>query len=633
MSTPADNIRSYSGIDARRSVRIERAVPLVILGTDKLGQPFLEETSAVSLNLHGCRYPSRHEYSIASWVTLKVTGTEGRAHVLVVRARVCSILSPKTRGEFCQVGVEFETPQNVWGIDAPPDDCQRLSGGVRATTSSAAAVAPAREPAEDSSPLLQAQAASEVRRAEVTELPAPTPAPAMSDRAREIAPGSPERVVASSDQLITALPGKLQQAADRDIGIPTTTHLGEGVRKVQERVDKDWGTNVWQTEQYSAARIDELQIRAQRELDSYRSRAEEIAQRLEFLISSTRSNLSKMQRFVEHVTHEVEPQLNARLNESLGRASKELENVAAQVSERQFANFTQGTQAVWQEALLQLDARVAAARPLFENAQNVPSLEHIESLLHSMKEETLGCVELRLQEMRSHWEGWQELQRNRPEAVAQKVEKLAGSPVPDLSGARKLAAQAVRELEPQVYARLEESVGRAAQDFETAAACASDRQLVRFMEEKQRVAREASLEIEAGAAEARALLQKAANVTLDEFRRQVGVQFDLAISDATQRMTSSLASLDAENRAACDARRRALESDVARAGEQSTQEFRTGIKAFLFSCLVAAVSAVDEHAQSTLNGLGKNAVILPDEFMPSSDPSEKGEKSSSSDTG
>ena len=189
----------------------------------------------------------------------------------------------------------------------------------------------------------------------------------------------------------------------------------------------------------------------------------------------------------------------------------------------------------------------------------------------------------------------------------------------------------MRELEPQVYARLEESVGRAAQDFETAAACAADRQLVRLMEEKQRVAHEASLEIEAGATEARALLQKAANVTLDEFRRQLGVQIDLAMSEATQRMTSSLASLDAENRLACDARRRALESDVSRTAEQSTQEFRSGMKAFLYSCLVAAVSAVDEHAQTTLHGLDKNSVSPPHELMPSSGASAKSVNGSSDD--
>jgi hypothetical protein len=49
-----------------------------------------------------------------------------------------------------------------------------------------------------------------------------------------------------------------------------------------------------------------------------------------------------------------------------------------------------------------------------------------------------------------------------------------------------------------------------------------------------------------------------------------------------------------------------VETEVARAAEQSATEFRSGIKAFLYSCLVAAVSAVDQHAQNTLAGLEKD---------------------------
>jgi hypothetical protein len=77
------------------------------------------------------------------------------------------------------------------------------------------------------------------------------------------------------------------------------------------------------------------------------------------------------------------------------------------------------------------------------------------------------------------------------------------------------------------------------------------------------------------------------------------------ISEASQKATSALASLDAESRTAYENRRRTLETDVARAAEQSADQFRTGIKAFLYSCLVAAVSAVDEHSQTTLEGLMK----------------------------
>jgi hypothetical protein len=66
---------------------------------------------------------------------------------------------------------------------------------------------------------------------------------------------------------------------------------------------------------------------------------------------------------------------------------------------------------------------------------------------------------------------------------------------------------------------------------------------------------------------------------------------------------SSLASLDADSRSAIETRRRSIETDIARATEQSTEQFRSGMKAFLYSCLVAAVGAVDEHAKVTLDGL------------------------------
>jgi hypothetical protein len=101
-----------------------------------------------------------------------------------------------------------------------------------------------------------------------------------------------------------------------------------------------------------------------------------------------------------------------------------------------------------------------------------------------------------------------------------------------------------------------------------------------------------------------------ANNALEEFKRQIAVHSDLAISDSTQRLMSSLASLDAENRAACEARRMAIESEVAQATQQSTEQFRTGIKAFLYSCLVAAVGAVDQHAQTTLDSLKDPAKVL-----------------------
>src|SRR5437879_8912360 len=127
LATPADNGR-FSGIDARRSTRLERAIPLIIMGIDKLGELSQEATSAVSLNLHGCRFPSRRDYPVETWVNLQVAEPNGEAKSAMVRAKVRSIHGPKAPQELCEIGVEFEAPSNVRGIPTPPEDWRCARG-------------------------------------------------------------------------------------------------------------------------------------------------------------------------------------------------------------------------------------------------------------------------------------------------------------------------------------------------------------------------------------------------------------------------------------------------------------------------------------------------------------------------
>jgi hypothetical protein len=72
------------------------------------------------------------------------------------------------------------------------------------------------------------------------------------------------------------------------------------------------------------------------------------------------------------------------------------------------------------------------------------------------------------------------------------------------------------------------------------------------------------------------------------------------ISQTKQRVVSLLASIDAETRSVCEARLMALKSEVAKTGEDFTAQFRNGLKAFFHSCLVAAVSAVEQHSKTTV---------------------------------
>jgi hypothetical protein len=777
--------QSPKGVELRRSSRIERSVPLLVLGTNRDGESFQESTAALSMNLHGCRYASRHDYPPEGWVTLQLTGTDGAARS--VRARVRSVLLPRSPRELSQVGVELETPGNFWGIASPPADWARpLSANaianngeewrrvLDAASSSAAPavtpIAPVSDPSASLSSVLEKHLAHPEKRAEVTMFPSPVAPPEpQAPAANPAAPQKSQRIVLTSEQLLQGLQSRLQQAADRAIKTAVATQLDESVRTALSKIDDVWKANVRQTEELSTARLTEAQNRWERELVVYRGRAEEIARRMEALAASTNQSLVESHKLLQRLTTEIEPQLHARLDQSFMQAHSQLEAKAAELSERTLSKWSEGANLAVLDARTKLEESIAEAHSLRDGVPAGISEQQARSIVNAAREQTLNRQDERLAEIWRQFEQQQDQACRRTEQIAQQIEKLTnelhetqaqqekaleqaqalasapaagGLPPQQLDSAldnvkkqfhdllewrlgevsahfqqlhdavlpntgemnQRLEAlasetrgsqtqheQQISELRAQfssvpagitqerldwllnsareqilnhiewrvgeasaefeerheaarrrseeiaqnfeqfaveIRARLDEnkalaghtshellkadagtiehSVDRASRDFETAAARISDRHLIQLMEQKQAMTGEAALELEARASEVRALVQKSANATLEEFRRRVEVQVDLIIAEATERITSTLASIDAENRATCEARRRSLESEVARAAEQSTMEFRSGIRAFLYSCLVAAVGAVDQHAQTTLAGISKD---------------------------
>jgi len=511
MATPAESVRQFTGKELRRSTRLPRTLRLMIVGQNRQGQAYREKMSTVCVNLHGCCYQSWHNSQLGAKVDLQVTeGFEAKSPV--VRARVRSIRPPMSHSELYQIGVELDRPANIWGISAPPEDWLQVLEGNISTTELATAAAPAPEPEEPTPepepaeptarplPEMQMPAEPEWRNSGVTQFPAPPAAAGKPEPAEEARPAKPERVTITMDQLIAALHGKLQRAAEKAVQAAVETQLDETVKS---SVETAVATHVDEAVRQALSKIDE--------------------------ISSA----------------------NAGQTETL-------------------------------------------------------STQRLEDLTRSSKEEIFSHLEARLGELRGRWEDQQEAYRSRAEAIVQRLEKLGADTQRDLAETQGLVEKLSRVPEPQTHPLLKESIGRATEEFEAAATRVSDRQLVRLMEDKQMVTREASSHLEACAAEARALLQSAASSTLEEFRRQMEVQLDLALSESGQRVRSSLALLEAENRVACESRRRSLEEEVTRATQQATEQLRSGIKAFLYASLVAAVGAVDEHAQTTLAGLVKD---------------------------
>ncbi|HYL86221.1 MAG TPA: hypothetical protein VE263_18500 [Candidatus Angelobacter sp.] len=116
----------------RRSTRIVQAVPLVVTGVDALGRPFVERTSSLIINCHGCRYQSKHYVLKNMWVTLEVPHPETGQPPRAVRGRVAWIQRPRTVRQLFQVALELEVSGNVWGIGFPPEDWFTFPEGAAA---------------------------------------------------------------------------------------------------------------------------------------------------------------------------------------------------------------------------------------------------------------------------------------------------------------------------------------------------------------------------------------------------------------------------------------------------------------------------------------------------------------------
>src|SRR5258708_1599715 len=196
-----------------------------------MGESFVERTVSTSLNMHGCRYPSRHDYGVGTWVTLQVVGLLGAEEKPAnVRAIVRSGHPPGSLRELQQVGVELETPANVWG-SAPPGDWLSAGETKTSTAKLTGVVAPMQKSVAKKEAEIPMKPESKV--SEITSVPSP---PAASQPAATPAPQvaeapQPTRVVVTPAQLISGLQGKLQQEAEKAVQAAVAKQVNDAVRE------------------------------------------------------------------------------------------------------------------------------------------------------------------------------------------------------------------------------------------------------------------------------------------------------------------------------------------------------------------------------------------------------------------
>ena len=527
----ADSTFGFTGPEGRRSTRIERPVPLLITGHDGMGQEFLERTSAVSLNLHGCRYPSRHDTHVGSWITLQIGDSAVDEIVTTVRAQVRSVQVPRNPRDLYHVGVQLEKPANVWRVPSPPPDwltaAQRVAGELPPSKEqTAAATGPGRAPTPD-------------------DIPAPPIA------TKEMKVHEPATNGETDRRLLTeALAGLAPSVVPASPAMATTSKSGAAVApaKVEPKaapVDTDVASQSGEAPSVPAyERPGRVAITPDKLLAAMQPKIEKAVETA--ILSAVNKHLS--------------PALHAAIN-SLD------------------------------------EAREACVKQVQDSVTQQRS-----ALMHGAREELLARLEDRLDEVRGRWDAQLDGYRVRAEEIVHRIDRQAGAAQKNLGDAREVTERALREVQTKISSMATEALADALREFDQGIKQGAHHQLTKVLDEVQGLTREATAYLESNVAEARATVQTAASEALGEFRRQVEIHATVTASDTTQRVTSALAALDAEHRAACDTRRNAIQSEVAKSTEQVTEQFRAGLRAFFYSCLVAAVGAVEQHSQTTREG-------------------------------
>jgi hypothetical protein len=113
---------------ARRSTRVEHAIPLRVEGVDSFRGPYKEDVSTVAISCHGFKYLSKHQVLTNALVVLELKPNKPNSPPISARGRVKWVDRPQDPNGVFQTAVELETPGNIWGIDSPPQDWLPFTG-------------------------------------------------------------------------------------------------------------------------------------------------------------------------------------------------------------------------------------------------------------------------------------------------------------------------------------------------------------------------------------------------------------------------------------------------------------------------------------------------------------------------
>lgn len=385
----------------RRTTRIVQTVPMTVTGTDALGQPFKERTSALIINCHGCKYQSKHFVMKDSWVTFEITHPEVGKEPRRVRAKVVWVQRPRTVQELFQIAAQLEIAGNVWGVAFPPDDWfpyaeDQLAAGPEIPAPSAPE---AKAPAAPASQTPGMPPALPPAPGKVAMMPGP---PLAGETAASI-----ERHV---QRLLADARGQIQKSAREAASAAVTAETGNLLREVEAQLRAAAKKAI---ESVAGPYVDEAVHQA-------------LGQFQKNYTSQTLGLQEQWKKEVETQLAQASEQMVARMSQSGVSAQTEFETktrttldaAAAQLSEiehrmmelrSEIATSTAATQTRLHDVNEQVDAAVAHAAQQWRdrlNLQEEESLAHLKNLeesVRTLKEEIAAATHNEIPQIHRAW--------------------------------------------------------------------------------------------------------------------------------------------------------------------------------------------------------------------------------------
>lgn len=474
-----------AGTQKRRSTRIVQAVPINVSGVDALGQPFKERTTTVMINCHGCKYQSKHYVPKNSSITLEIPRTEPALPARTVKGRVVWVQRPKVVRELFQIGLEFETAGNVWGIAFPPDDwfpCAEYE------TSEVFGASPASGAAKPAVPATSVPIAPET-----TETSARIPRPAATSG------GAPPE--AAPDNKIHVVPSPPQTT---ETHVASAQQMAKMVAEAKDTLDKSLRRD-------AQSAINEEMTHVRQQLDTQLHEAVEHA----IKVSMERVSESAGKKFIQQASERsaaiVEEarkasQVNAenldiKVREAVQRAvSHAAEEAAKQAAEQTAAhNLKQTVEEAVERAITQ---REAATPSLGILASPEAAQEHLdqwkknlEETAHDVRSKTIEQAEADAAAARKRWnDEFATAVNNASQKLEERIEQASESAV-------TRAEEQIAATQANIRSGLDEAVAGAQSIFQSLGSTL----------EQERARTE----------EARARFDESAKATLDESRRRL----------------------------------------------------------------------------------------------------------------